>query len=62
VTGGLTAEESIEIMMLAGHNEKISSVDISDYNPSVEDFRTGKLVANMVYYFMLGFTARKSFG
>jgi formiminoglutamase len=60
VTGGLTAEEAIEIMMLAGRHEKISSVDITDYNPSIEDFRTGKLLANMVYYFTLGFTARKS--
>ena len=53
--GGLTSEEAIEICYLAGrHSDKIVAVDLSEYNPFVEDWRTGRLVASMFYYFTLG--------
>lgn len=51
---GLTAEESLEIMFLAGRDKRVNSLDISDYNPTVEDYRTGYLFANMVYYYLMG--------
>jgi formiminoglutamase len=52
---GLTAEEIIEIMFQVGKNKNIKSLGICDYNPTVEDYRTGRLVANMIYYCLLGF-------
>jgi formiminoglutamase len=59
VTGGLTAEEIIEILLMAGMNSQVISVDISDFNPASEDFRTGTLVANLIYFFLLGLSKRK---
>lgn len=41
-------------MLLSGQHRQIVSVDISDYNPTIEDYRTGFLLANMIYYFLLG--------
>lgn len=56
---GLTAQEALDICFLAGHNPKVCLFDLSEFNPMVEDYRTGKLVATMFYYFALGFTHRK---
>ena len=33
-------------------------MDVSEYNPAVEEYRTGRLVANMFYYFALGMACR----
>ena len=59
VFGGLNSEEIIEIMMIAGRCEKIIGLDISDYNPKFEDFRTGLLLGNMIYFFSMGYSLRK---
>jgi arginase family enzyme len=56
---GLTAQEALDICYLAGQNRKVCLFDLSEFNPLVEDYRTGKLVATMFYYFALGFTHRK---
>ncbi len=40
-------------MIQAGINKKIKSIDITDYNPSIEDFRSGMLLANMIYHFLI---------
>jgi formiminoglutamase len=58
VNFGLTSEDIIEMMMLAGKNKKIVTLTISDYNPTIEDYRTGRLLTNMVYYFILGYSSR----
>jgi len=55
---GLFSEEMIEIMFQSGVNKKIASVDISGYCPGSEDYRTGHLLCNMFYYFVMGFTRR----
>lgn len=60
VTGGLTSEEIIEILLLAGMQKNIVSVDLSEFNPASEDFRTGTLVANLIYFFLLGLSKRKN--
>jgi len=52
---GLNSEEMIEIMFLIGGNKKVQSISITDYNPKNEDYRTGRFLCNMIYYFMLGF-------
>ena len=57
--GGLSSEEAIEICYLAGkYSQKIVAVDLSEYNPFVEDWRTGRLVASMFYYFSMGLSQR----
>jgi len=53
------AEEAKEIVLLAGIEKKVASLDFSDYNPKYEDFRTGLLLANLIYYFAMGFKLRK---
>lgn len=55
---GLSAQEALNICFLAGKSPKVMLVDVSEYNPSVESFRTGRLVALMLYYFLLGFSQR----
>ena len=37
---------------------KLVAIDINEYNPFVEDWRTGRLVATMFYYFVLGLAKR----
>jgi arginase family enzyme len=59
VDGGLTAEEALEIAFLAGKEERVKAFDLSEYNPAVEDFRTGRLLSNVFYYFCLGVALRK---
>ena len=52
---GLSTEEIIEILKIAGiSSQKLVAVEISDYNPFIEDWTTGRLVATMLYYFALG--------
>ena len=58
-SGGFTSEEAIEICYIAGYySNKIVAFDISEYNPFVEDWRTGRLVATMFYYFAMGYSKR----
>jgi formiminoglutamase len=58
---GLSTEEIIEILKIAGFSsQKFVAVEISDYNPFIEDWTTGRLVATMFYYFALGFSMRLS--
>jgi len=60
-TVGLSTEEIVEILKIAGRNsEKLVAVDLSDYNPFIEDWTTGRLVASMFYWFALGLSMRLS--
>ncbi len=52
----MDVEEIIEIMLEAGKNKKIVGLDIIGYNPSIEDYRTGRLLTNIIYYFILGYS------
>ena len=59
LNGGLTTEEAIDVCLIAGlYSNKIFAFDINEYNPFVEDWRTGRLVATMFYYFTLGMSKR----
>lgn len=57
-TIGLTAQEALNICYLAGQSPRVKLVDLSEYNPSVEEFRTGRLLVLMFYYFLLGYAHR----
>lgn len=55
---GISAEEIIEIAFLAGKNKKVISLDITEYCPGSEDYRTGILISNIIYYFVMGYSQR----
>lgn len=55
---GLTAQEALNICFLAGQSSRVKLVDFSEYNPSVEEHRTGRLLVLMVYYFLMGYSQR----
>lgn len=58
VTGGFTSEEAIEIALLAGICAQVKVLDISEFSPAIEDFRTGRLVSSLIYSLLLGHTKR----
>lgn len=59
---GLSTEEITEIVKLAGfYSQKLVAIDISDYNPFIEDWSTGRLVASIFYWFALGLSIKLSF-
>ena len=43
-------------MFLSGLDKRIKSIDITDYNPLIEDYRTGYLISYMIYNFIHGRT------
>ena len=43
----------IEILFEAGKSQEIKSIDFTDYNPSIEDFRSGLLLGNLIYHYIL---------
>ena len=43
---------------LAGQNGKVKLFDLSEYNPTVDDYRTGRLVAMMFHAFAVGVAQR----
>lgn len=57
---GFNGEEICKIMRYAGMSDKLSSLGIYEYNPSL-DIReqTAKLIAQMIWYFIDGFYSRK---
>eukprot|EP01129_Flabellula_baltica_P009747 TRINITY_DN4036_c0_g1_i2.p1 TRINITY_DN4036_c0_g1~~TRINITY_DN4036_c0_g1_i2.p1 ORF type:complete len:312 (+),score=56.20 TRINITY_DN4036_c0_g1_i2:34-969(+) len=57
---GLTAEEACEIAMIAGKNPNVKLMDVSEYNPIIEEYRTGRLLVLIFYYFLLGYAQRKN--
>eukprot|EP00128_Syssomonas_multiformis_P018751 Colp12_sorted_trinity150504_noHs@33220 len=52
---GLTADEMLDMMTMAGRHRRVRLVSVSEFNPQVEDERTGRLVAMMLYRFALGY-------
>jgi len=57
-TIGLSAQEALDICFCAGQCKKVKLFDVSEFNPKIEDYRTGRLVANMFYFFVMGFSQR----
>lgn len=56
--GGFSSEEIFEIILQAGKERKVTSVDVTEYNHKVEDWITGKIVANLFYYYAMGIATR----
>lgn len=59
---GLNAGEAVSIAYQAGIHPLVSLFDLSEYNPVIEEERTGKLAAAIFYNFCLGVAARKEKG
>ena len=58
---GLSAEESCQIMFYAGLSEKITSVGLYEFKPDNDrNFQTANLLAQMIWYFIEGFSKRKN--
>ncbi|MES1907907.1 MAG: hypothetical protein MHM6MM_000937 [Cercozoa sp. M6MM] len=56
---GLSADDAMRICFLAGRHPRVQLLDVSEFNPAVEDYRTGRLVACMVYAFLCGLAMRQ---
>jgi formiminoglutamase len=56
---GLSSDESLQICFAAGANPATVLFDLSEFNPEIEPYRTGKLVAAMFYHFLLGYKSRQ---
>jgi len=59
---GLKAEEALAIAYHAGAHPQVALFDLSEYNPAVEDERTGRLAAGLFYSFCLGVADRERRG
>ena len=55
---GLSAQDALDIMLLAGQYPQVRLLDISECNPLVEDYLTPRLVGYMMYHFLLGYVQR----
>lgn len=55
---GLTAQEALNICLKAGRHSKTRLLDLSEFNPEIEEDRTARLVSNMIYYFLMGVSSR----
>jgi len=56
---GLSAQEAIDICFASGKSPQVKLFDLSEFNPEVESYRTGRLVTLMFYNFVLGYALRK---
>ena len=55
---GISAQEALDICMISGKHVNTQLLDLSEFNPTVEEKRTSRLVATMIYYFLLGVASR----
>lgn len=58
---GLSSIEACKIAYQAGMHKNVKLMDLSEYNPNVEEYRTGRLAVLMFYYFLLGYVCRGTF-
>ena len=58
VVGGLTYDEAIELSYLAGNFKKVKLMDVSEFNPAVENKKTPLLVEDIYYHFTKGVSER----
>jgi len=55
---GLSAQDALDVCFAAGRHPKTRMLDLSEYNPDIEEYRTASLVCNMIYYFLMGVATR----
>lgn len=59
-TRGITAEQALDLCFLSGSCPRVVGIDISEFNPLIENNITPRLVAQMVYHFLLGYQSSRS--
>ncbi len=47
-----------EIFYWLGQQPNIKSIDITEFNPSCEDFESSLILLNLLYHFLMGWTKR----
>ena len=55
---GLGSDDALRMCHAAGVSSRVALVDVSEMNPIIEGYRTPRLVANMLYFFLLGMSRR----
>ena len=55
---GLSPTQAAGLAWAAGIDPRVVSFDIAEYNPFVEDQRSGRMVATLFYWFALGVSQR----
>ena len=55
---GFFSDDAMLMCYHAGLHPRVRMMDFSEMNPLIEDYRTGRLVANMFYYFCMGYSNR----
>ncbi|KJE88853.1 arginase [Capsaspora owczarzaki ATCC 30864] len=56
---GLSAQDALDICFVAGRHPNVRLFDLSEFNPAIEEYRTGRLVVMMFYHFALGLAQRE---
>ena len=58
LSGGISTEDAVEMCYQAGLRlgkaDILTSMDLVEYNPSVEDQQTGRYAATLFYYLTMG--------
>ena len=57
--GGFHSQEVIEMGLVFGLFPSVRVISFSEYSPTVEDARSGLLLANTIYHILLGEVMRK---
>jgi formiminoglutamase len=55
---GLTARQACQIAFIAGADPRVALIDVSEFNPLIEEYRTGRLVAAIFTNFAEGLATR----
>lgn len=53
-TVGFTAQQALDFAFHSGKSLNVKLMDLSEYNPLIEEYRTGKLISQIFYHFLLG--------
>eukprot|EP00602_Paraphysomonas_sp_CaronLab_P005227 CAMPEP_0185037454 /NCGR_PEP_ID=MMETSP1103-20130426/31911_1 /TAXON_ID=36769 /ORGANISM="Paraphysomonas bandaiensis, Strain Caron Lab Isolate" /LENGTH=700 /DNA_ID=CAMNT_0027575435 /DNA_START=22 /DNA_END=2124 /DNA_ORIENTATION=- len=57
-SSGLSADETLDMCLALGCDPNVAAFSISGLNPDVEEIQSGLLMAEMIYYFLMGFAIR----
>ena len=58
VIGGLTSDEALEIITIAGQCPKVKMVDFSEFNPAVESILSGHLLGELFFTLCMNYAKR----
>eukprot|EP00604_Paraphysomonas_vestita_P000040 CAMPEP_0174826140 /NCGR_PEP_ID=MMETSP1107-20130205/43560_1 /TAXON_ID=36770 /ORGANISM="Paraphysomonas vestita, Strain GFlagA" /LENGTH=475 /DNA_ID=CAMNT_0016058651 /DNA_START=694 /DNA_END=2121 /DNA_ORIENTATION=+ len=56
---GLTVEEALEVCSASGSDSNVQIFTVTELNPLIEEARSASLAAELIYWFLLGYTNRR---